>query len=187
VWAPRVGARRQGAARPPTAGDPITGRLAVDQPLQVSVFEGDGGPLGSVGGKADLDLAGVGGVGVVLPLAVDLPGDDQPMGWFPGQHPAPVTLAAVGALLVPAAALAGFQDGGGHVGLADVVLGWPPAAEGVGEGAEHPVDGRVDGDGAGEWWDGGGGGHWSSCSGSVGAAWAALPKAVRASAQTRSR
>src|SRR4029450_8625801 len=154
VWAPRVGARRQGAARPPTAGDPITQGLAVDEPLQVSVFEGDGGPLGSVGGEADLDLAGVGGVGVVLPLAVDLPGDDQPMGWFPGQHSAPVALAAVGALFVPAAVLAGFQDGGGHVDLADVVLGRPPAPEAVGEGAEHLLHGRIDSERAGEGWDG---------------------------------
>src|SRR5215216_3031334 len=145
------------------------------------MFEVHGGLVGPVGAEADLDLAGVGGVGVVLPLAVDLPGDDQPMGWFPGQHPAPVALAAIGALLVPAAALAWFQDGGGHVGLADVVLGRPPAAEGVGEGAEDSLDRRVDGDGAGQRWDGGGAGHGSSCSGSRGAAWAALPNAVRAS------
>src|SRR4029453_10140546 len=118
--------------------DPVAQRLAVDQPLQVPVLEGDGGLVGAGGGEADLDLAGVGGVGFVLPLAVDLPGDDQPVWWFPGQHLAPVALAAVGALFVPAAALAWFQAGGGHVGLADVVLGWPPAPEAVGEGPEPP-------------------------------------------------
>src|SRR5215216_3201824 len=142
------------------------------------MFEVHGGLVGPVGAEADLDLAGVGGVGVVLPLAVDLPGDDQPMGWFPGQHPAPVALAAIDALLVPAAALAGFQDGGGHVGLADVVLGRPPPAEAVGEGAEHLLHGRINSERAGERWDAWGAGHGSSCSGSRGAAWAALPNAV---------
>ena len=82
-------------------------------------------------------------------MAVDLPGDDQPVRWLPGQHPPPVALAAVGALFVPAAALAWFQDGGGHVGLADVVLGRPPAIEVLGEGPKGPVDSRVDGDGSG--------------------------------------
>jgi hypothetical protein len=41
-------------------------RLAVDEPFQEAVFQFDGGLFGSVGGEADLDLAGVGGVGVVL-------------------------------------------------------------------------------------------------------------------------
>jgi hypothetical protein len=50
--------------------------LAFDESDELPVFEGDGGLVGAVGGEADLDLAGVGGVGVVLPLAVDLPGDD---------------------------------------------------------------------------------------------------------------
>src|SRR4029453_860034 len=85
-------------ARPAAAtGDPITERLAVNQPVEQPVFQLDGGLSGAVGAEADLDLAGVLGIGVVLPLAVDLPGDDEAMWWLPGQHLAPVALAAVGA------------------------------------------------------------------------------------------
>src|SRR5512132_4515043 len=104
-----LGEQLQQAGPAAATGDPVAERLAVDQPLQMPVFEADGALVGAVGAEADLDLAGVGGVGVVLPLAVDLPGDDQPMGRLPGQHPAPLALAAVAALFVPAAAGARFQ------------------------------------------------------------------------------
>jgi hypothetical protein len=53
-------------------------------------------------------------------------------------------------VLVPAATLTRFQDGGGHVELADVVVGRPPAAEVLGEDAEGPLDWGVDGNGSGE-------------------------------------
>ena len=59
---------------------------------------------GPVGGEPDLDLAGVLGVGVELPRAVDLPGEHQPVRRLPGQDPAPVALGAVDAALVPAPA-----------------------------------------------------------------------------------
>jgi hypothetical protein len=43
-------------------------------------------------------------------------------------------------VLVPAATPTRFQDGGGHVDLADVVVGRPPATEVLGEDAEGPLD-----------------------------------------------
>src|SRR5512132_629928 len=179
-----LGEQLQEAGPAAATGDSVAERLAVDEPVKEPVFQVNGGLVRAVGGEPDLDLAGVVGIGVILPLAVDLPGDDQPVGRFPGQDPAPVALAAVHALLVPASAFAWLEDGLGHVGLADVVLGRPPGPEGVGEDAEGPLDGHVDGDRSGERWDGGGAAHRSSCSGS-GAAWAALPKAMRASSQMR--
>src|SRR6266511_5998208 len=95
-------------------GDHVVDRLAADEPVEEPVFQLDRGLPGSVGGEPHLDLAGVVGIGVVLPLAIDLPGDDQPVRWLPGQHPAPVALAAVDASFVPPSACTRFQEGVGH-------------------------------------------------------------------------
>ena len=84
--------------------------LAVDEPVEVPVVEFDGGLVGSVGGKAHLDLARVFGVGVVLPLAVDLPGDDQAARWLLGEHAAPVAFAVIDGSATAGAARA--QDSG---------------------------------------------------------------------------
>ena len=51
-------------------------------------------------------------------MAVDRPGDDQPARWFPGQHPVPVALAAIHALLVPAATFPGSR-------MASAMSAWP--------------------------------------------------------------
>src|SRR6202022_3001855 len=78
-------------AAPATAlADPVAQRLAVDESIEVSVFELDPGPFPSLGSEPHLDLAGVLRIGVVLPRAVDLPGDDKPKRWLPCQHSAPV-------------------------------------------------------------------------------------------------
>jgi hypothetical protein len=155
-------------------GDGVVDHLAVDQPVQQPVLQLDRGLLRSVGGEAHLDLAGVVGVGVELPLAVDLPGDHQPVRRLPGQHAAPVALAAVDAPLVPAPALARLQDRRGHLRLADVVVGRPPGVHRVGEDPERAVDRHTDGRPPADVRDRGGGVHPCSCSGSMGAASAAF-------------
>jgi hypothetical protein len=62
-----LGEQLQKGAPAATIGDAVAECLAVDDPLDVPVLELDGGLVGAVGGEADLDLAGVGGVGVELP------------------------------------------------------------------------------------------------------------------------
>src|SRR5512133_2143153 len=52
------------------------------------MFDLDGGLGGALGVEAHLDLAGVRGVGVELPAAVDLPGEHDALRRLPGQHAA---------------------------------------------------------------------------------------------------
>jgi drug/metabolite transporter (DMT)-like permease len=166
--------------------DHVVDGLAAGQPVEEPVFQLDRGLPGAVRGEPDLDLAGVGRIGVVLPLAVDLPRDDQPVRRVPGQHPAPVAFAAVIAPLVPPAPFAWFQDGVRHLGLADVVVPRPPGAERAREDVERPFYGHVErdlpADVRNRCWSA----HQCSCSGS-GSASAAFWNDVSASSQTRSR
>jgi hypothetical protein len=166
--------------------DRVVDGLAAGQPVEEPVFQLDRGLPRPVRGEPHLDFAGVGGIGVVLPLAVDLPRDDQPVRGLPGQHPAPVAFAAVVAPLVPPAPFAWLQDGVRHLGLANVVITRPPGAERTRENAERPFHGHVDrdlpADVRNRCWSA----HQCSCSGS-GSASAAFWNDVSASSQTRSR
>src|SRR4051794_41633242 len=88
-----LGGELEDAAPAAATGDPVAQRPAVDEPVEVAVLQLDGGLVRTVGGEPQLDLAGVRGIRVVPPVAVDLPGDDQPVRRFPSQHPAPTPLA----------------------------------------------------------------------------------------------
>jgi hypothetical protein len=57
-----------------TTGDAAAECLAVDEPLEAPVLELDDGLVGAVGGEADLDLAGVGGIGSYCQVGAQ--GDD---------------------------------------------------------------------------------------------------------------
>src|SRR5215217_8805263 len=123
------------------------------------------------------------GVGIELPAAVDLPGEDQAGGWLPHKNSAPVAFATVHAAFVPPASHAGFQDRLGHVRGADVVFVGPPAADGFGENPEGLLDRNVDCDGSCEGLHGGGA-HGFSCFGSYGAVSATFWNDLNASSHT---
>src|SRR5216684_3135454 len=112
------------------------------------MFELNPGPFRPLGTEPHLDLAGVQRVGVVLPGAVDLPGDQDPKRWLPCQHSSPIALAAVLPAFVPPSTLAGLQDGLSHFRLADVKLARPPRVERGREDTESLFDGRADSGGS---------------------------------------
>src|ERR1700736_5297823 len=130
------GSRTNGTVSSPNPRSPLLWRtapvaycLAAYESVQEAVFQVDLGPFGSVRREPHLDLAGVLGIGVVPPLAVDLPGDDQPVRRIPGQHPTPVALAAVHPSFVPPSTFVRLQDGLSHFHPADVELSRPPGVE----------------------------------------------------------
>src|SRR5262249_52554321 len=77
--------------------------------------------------------------GVVAELGVELPRQDQASGRVPGQHLAPVTLAAVFAELVPAPVHPRLDDAVLERGLSDVVLPRPPPPHVFPEDAIRPL------------------------------------------------
>ena len=101
----------------------------------------------ALGHEADLDLGGHGGV--IGPLGVELPQEDEPVGRFVHvSHAAQVALGPVGAALVPAAADEGLHHDGDRSDRADVVgLEGPPRAEAGGEHLEGALLGGGHGDG----------------------------------------
>src|SRR5216684_3498566 len=108
------------------------------------MFELNPGPFRPLGTEPHLDLAGVQRVGVVLPGAVDLPGDQEPMRWLPCQYSAPVAFAAIHPAFVPPSAVAGLEDGLSHFRIADVEFARPPRVERSREDTECLLDGRPD-------------------------------------------
>src|SRR5688572_25341130 len=84
--------------------DRVVGALAVGKTFEVTVFQLDRRLSGLQLGEAHLDLAGVRRIGVVLPVAVDLPGHDETVRWLPDQDTSPVAFAAVVTDLEPAPA-----------------------------------------------------------------------------------
>ena len=99
---------------------------------------------GPVGGEGDLDLAGLGRVGLELPAQADVPAEADPPRRFVGEHPAPAALAAVGAAIDDVAADARLEHHLGQVGLQDVVVGIPPDPDVFGEYAESMLDRCLD-------------------------------------------
>src|SRR5262249_6863638 len=66
-------------------------------------------------------------VGIIGPLAVELPTEQQALRWLPSQHLAPVCFIAFGITLEPPAVDTGLQHDGDMRVLADSLSGWPPA------------------------------------------------------------
>src|SRR6185369_2202299 len=118
-------------------------RRALAHALQVAVFELDLGA--AVGGRFEQHLDLGQQVGVVGPLAVDPPGQQQAVGRLPGEHLAPVVLVAVLVDAVPAAAPPGLDDRLLQRRRADGMALWPPAVEALGEYRKSPLWRRRDG------------------------------------------
>src|SRR5207244_11447845 len=101
-------------------------RPAVAVALEVAVRELDAGPVGRLRDEADLYLARLLGVGLDLPVEVDVPAEDEPVRRLVGEHARPLALAAVDATVVDAPAGARLDHHLGELRLEDVVLGRPP-------------------------------------------------------------
>src|SRR3954468_774545 len=71
------------------------------------------------------------------PFRIELPQEDQPRRRIPHSDLADLAFVAIDAELVPAAALAGLDDGTVDVGGADLVRLGPPAADAVGKDVER--------------------------------------------------
>ena len=116
-------------------------------PLDVAVHQLDArAAAGRV--EAHLHLAGVRGVGVVLPLAVEVPGEDEAARRLPGQHAAPDGLGPVLGEAVAPAAGPGLDHLAGERRVVDVVAARPPAVDPAGEHLEGLRGRRGHGDAA---------------------------------------
>src|SRR6266545_7248471 len=91
-------------------------------PFEAAMLELDPSAGGAFGDEPHLDLAGVGGIGVVLPVLVELPGQHESTRRLELGHSPGVALGAVDADLVPTAADLWLHHEVGHVGFTDRVL-----------------------------------------------------------------
>src|SRR5215813_3459940 len=86
------------AGQAPAGADGVAHLLpALAVSFEVAVGEHHPGAGGLLGGEGDLDLAGLGRVGLQLPAQVDVPAEADPVRRVVGEHPGPAALAAVGA------------------------------------------------------------------------------------------
>src|SRR5260221_1263831 len=90
--------------------------------------------------ESDFDLARFREVGLVLPLAVDLPRHHQAVRRIPDENGAPVAIGAVHLFAVAAAACSPFDDRFLHRRFADVVSARPPAVVSLREDFERALD-----------------------------------------------
>src|SRR4030095_13348833 len=100
--------------------------------IETTMLELDAGAVVSFGDEADLHLGFQ--IRVVLPVARNLPRQDEPGGRLPSQDSAHVAGAPVAAAFVPAAAVSRLDHRVHCFGLADHVSGeGPPASHLLGE------------------------------------------------------
>ena len=90
--------------------------------IEVTVLQIDAGPVRFERREADLDLAGVGGLLVELPLRADVPGEHDPVRRLDGEHRTPRALGAVDASIVRSAADPRFEHRLGDLDVEQVVL-----------------------------------------------------------------
>src|ERR1700704_3592833 len=95
--------------------------------------------------EADLHLARLREVGLVLPFQGDLPGHHESARRLPGQDAAPVAVGTGHLLGVAAATHPALDDALLHRRLADVVLARPPAVQLRGEHLERTLHARLHG------------------------------------------
>lgn len=112
--------------------------VALAVAIEVAVLKYDPGLFRRLGDETDLDLARLGGVGLELPLEVEVPRDHQPVGRFVSEHIGPASLAPVRAAVVDMATLSRLEDHLGERCLRDVMLGRP-----LGEMLEYGTSRRV--------------------------------------------
>src|SRR5262249_34115730 len=68
--------------------------------VQVAVLQFDDGAVRALGDEADLNLAGLVGIGFDLPGSTDVPADHHPVGRFVGEDARPAALTAVDSAVV---------------------------------------------------------------------------------------
>jgi hypothetical protein len=133
------------AGQAPARTDGVAHLLpAVTVPVEVPVGQHHPGTAGSQRGERDLDLAGAAGIGLDLPLQVDVPAEADPGGRLVGQDPGPPALAAVGAAVDDVAADVRLEDHLGQRGGQDVLVVVPPGADLLGEDPEGVLGAGID-------------------------------------------
>src|SRR2546423_15327735 len=78
--------------------------------VEVAVLELDARAIGRLADEAHLDLARLLEIGLELPLRVDVPADDEPVGRLVDEHARPAALAAGDAAVVDVGGLARVED-----------------------------------------------------------------------------
>src|SRR6202011_3656850 len=96
--------------------------------------------------KADLDLAGMAGIALELPVRADVPAEHDPVGWVVGQDSGPVAFAPVLGAVEDVPADPRFERGAGDRRAEEVVLLRFEVAEALHERREGAGDRRVDDD-----------------------------------------
>src|ERR1700730_1481466 len=112
-------------------------------PVDMAVLQFDPGAGRRLGVEPDLDLAGLGVVGLDGPLRADVPAEYHPVWRVESQDARPAALAAVGCPVHDAAADPGFEHRLGDGRAEQVVLGRLEVAEPVGEHREGALNRRV--------------------------------------------
>src|SRR5262249_22634715 len=129
----------------------------IAETLEIAMLEFDA-RAGAVGDELDFHLGLE--ARIVLPVAVDLPGEHDARRRLPRQHAAPLALGAVLAAFIPAAAGARFNDYRLlQRSLVDRMFARPPAAHAGGEDVERARGRRLDADTAADRSGGDGAGH----------------------------
>jgi hypothetical protein len=116
--------------------------VAIDVPM----LELDPRAVWRLGDESNIDLAGFRIISLDLPLRADIPADHHSVRRVVREHPRPVALAAVDALVVDRAALGQLEDRLGDIDAQHVVLGRLETAEALGEDRERALDRRVNDD-----------------------------------------
>src|SRR5262249_55075380 len=112
--------------------------------LELAVLQLHQRRMRPLGNEPDLDFGAHGEIR--LPVAVEVPADDETLRRLPYQHPADVGLRAVLAQLVPAPAQARLHGHRFHRRLADRRVARPPAVEPGGEDFEGARLADIDAD-----------------------------------------
>jgi hypothetical protein len=119
--------------------------------IEVAVFEIDARGAVRFRGEADLDLAGLRHVGVVLPFGIQLPGEHEPPRRLPHEDPAPVAFGPIHRLLVAAAPSLRIDDRFLQRRPADAVAAGTPRFESVGVDVNRVLGARVHVDRLADW------------------------------------
>src|SRR5262249_8882295 len=137
----RIAIQIQRPAR--VAADAVGNRLpARAVAVQIAVFEVDAGaPAGLAGfrGEADLDLAGLGLIGLRLPGRADIPAEHHAVGGLVDQYARPPAHAAVDAAVVDVPAYVGLEHRFGDRDSEQIVLARLEIAEPLGEHGERAL------------------------------------------------
>ena len=110
------------------------------------MLELDTRPAWGLGGEADLDLAGLVGVGLELPVRADIPAEHDAVRGVVGEDAGPAALASILSDVVDVPADLRVEGGPRDRGCEEVVLRWLEVPEALDEGREGVSDRRLDDD-----------------------------------------